>query len=100
MQTIETERLILRQFREDDFASVHGYASCAENLIYMAWGPNNEKQTHDFIKKSILQADENPCRNYSYAVIIKEIGNLIGGCGVTPYGDDRAEIGWILHHDY
>ena len=34
MKTLETERLILRPFRETDFDAVHAYASIAENIRY------------------------------------------------------------------
>ena len=38
MKTLETERLILRPFRETDFDAVHAYASIAENIRYMTGG--------------------------------------------------------------
>lgn len=42
MKTLETERLLLRPFEETDFEAVHAYASVAENVRYMLWGPNDE----------------------------------------------------------
>jgi len=89
----------LRKFTENDFAAVHSYASCIENIIYMPWGPNTEEDTRNFINMAIKQAEENPIKNYSYAIVLKEPGNLIGGCGISPDGDE-ASLGWILHRDY
>ena len=102
MKTLETERLILRKFKQDDFDAVHSYADCAENLIYMMWGPNTEEQTRDFINMSIAQAEESPCVNYNYAVELKNHGKVIGGCGIYISDDDdnKAEIGWLLHRGY
>ena len=99
MKTLETERLILRKFTEDDFAAAHSYASCAENILYMPWGPNSEEDTRAFISRSIASAEKNPIDNYEYAVVIKETDTLIGGCGISPSGD-QASLGWCLHRDY
>ena len=42
---LTTDRLILREFNENDFAAVHAYASDIENIKYMIWGPNSEDDT-------------------------------------------------------
>jgi RimJ/RimL family protein N-acetyltransferase len=100
MKTLESERLILRKFTEDDFADVHSYASCAENVVYMVWGPNSEEQTRVFINMAISKANEIPCVNYQYAAVLKHTNKLIGACNLARIRSDEAEIGWILHHDY
>ena len=101
MKTLETERLILRKFKEDDFTAVHSYVSCAENLIYVVWGPNNEQQARDYVSLAIREAAENPIKNYHYAVIHKETDMLIGGCGFEiTFSDSKASLGWLLHRDY
>ncbi|MCL2351645.1 MAG: GNAT family N-acetyltransferase [Firmicutes bacterium] len=99
MKTLETERLILREFREDDFAAVHSYASRSENVIYMPFGPNSEEQTLAFINRAIEYAHEIPCSKYQYAAVMKDTGKLIGGCTLALHGDE-AEVGWILHSDF
>ncbi len=99
MKTMETQRLILRKFTTDDFNAVHNYASRAENIIYMMWGPNTEKETQDYIDMSISKSEEIPCTDYLYAAVLKESGLLIGGCNLS-LSDDEGEIGWILHMDY
>ena len=100
MKTLETERLILRKFMEDDFTAVHSYASCAENVVYMVWGPNSEDQTRAFINMAIKNANEYPCTNYQFAAILKNTNKLIGACNLARIRSDEAEIGWILHRDY
>ena len=100
MIPLETKRLILRKYTENDFSAVHSYGSCRENLIYMLWGPNNEEQTREYINRSIERTEENPIKNYIYAVVLKETNKLIGGCEIALLSDYYAEIGWILHRDY
>ena len=46
---LTTDRLILREFNENDFAAVHAYASDIENIKYMIWGPNSEDDTVNFL---------------------------------------------------
>lgn len=99
MKQIETERLILRKFTEDDFDAVHSYAGCSENIKYMIWGPNTELQTQEFINNAINEAERQPCTNYQYAAVLKQTGKLIGACNLAICGDE-AEIGWILHKNY
>lgn len=100
MLTQETGRLILCQFRETDFESVHAYASCYDNVKYMPWGPNDESDTKAFITRAITESEETPCRDYEYAAVLKETGKLIGACSISLKGKDEAELGWILNRNY
>ena len=99
MKTLETERLLLRKFTEDDFAAVHSYACRAENTLFMMWGPNSEEQTRAFIGWAIAAAEEQEQKKYEYAVILKDSGRLIGGCDIV-IENDEASLGWILHRDF
>ncbi|MCL1965013.1 MAG: GNAT family N-acetyltransferase [Firmicutes bacterium] len=99
MNTIETERLVLRAYTENDFAAVHSYASRVENVRYMPFGPNSEEETRAFISMAIAKAGETPCDNVQYAVTLKSTGALIGGCSLALTGGG-AEIGWMLHRDH
>lgn len=100
MKILETERLILRPFIEGDFEAVHAYASVAENVIYMVWGPNNELDTLEFILQAIKHSKEVPYLNYQFAAIEKESRKLIGACNIVMVRESEGEIGWILHRDY
>ena len=100
MKTLETERLILRPLEENDFEAVHAYASVAENVQFMVWGPNEELHTKAFILQAIMKSKEIPCNNYQYAAVLKSGGKLIGACNIAISSEDEAEIGWILHRNY
>ncbi|MCL2405340.1 MAG: GNAT family N-acetyltransferase [Defluviitaleaceae bacterium] len=99
MKSIETARLILRKFKEDDFEAVHSYASSAENTTYMLFGPNDDEDTRAFIKRSIASTSKDNITNYSFAVVLKETGNLIGACDLHMEGH-TPEVGWLVHIDY
>ena len=79
---LTTDRLILREFNENDFAAVHTYASDIENIKYMIWGPNSEDDTVEFLVECIENANKNPRKQYDFAVTLKDTGNVIGGCGI------------------
>ena len=101
MKTLETERLVLRKFKRDDFAAVYSYASSPENVVYMMWGPNSKIETRDFIERAMIDAEENPCTHYTFAAVSKNADRLIGSCSITVAAEgDEAEIGWILHRDF
>jgi [ribosomal protein S5]-alanine N-acetyltransferase len=52
---LETERLLLREYKETDFEAVQLYASNPEVVRYMEWGPNTEKDTRQFLQMRIHQ---------------------------------------------
>ena len=37
---LETPRLVLRELHDDDVPAIHAYASDAEVVRYLDWGPN------------------------------------------------------------
>lgn len=101
MKSLETNRLILRAWQESDFKAVHTYASNIENITFMQWGPNSEDESHNFLKRMIEKYNADPFLEFAYAVILKETGNLIGGCGISKIAHhNEAMLGWILHRDY
>lgn len=91
-ETLETERLILRPLTEEDFDSVHSWASVPANVRYMSWGPNSEEDTLNFIRTA------KP--GFEFGITLKADNQLIGSCGIYPSGLDTAEIGWTLHRDH
>ena len=100
MVTINTERLFLREFTQDDFESVHKYASNRNVVIYMEWGPNTEADTKRFIQDAIKKQIVKPRENYELAVTFN--GQLIGGTGIIirSRSDGEAEIGYCIDEPY
>jgi ribosomal-protein-alanine N-acetyltransferase len=94
MKAIETERLLLRDLAASDRHPVHEYASDPEVVRFMDWGPNTEEETNEFIERSILSQSEKPRRNFSLAIILKDTGKLVGGCGIHVSNPENRE-GWV-----
>jgi RimJ/RimL family protein N-acetyltransferase len=95
---IETDRLRLRDFREEDWRAVHEYASDPEVVRYLPFGPNTEGETRSFIASAIAYQFEKPRRHFELAVIQKETERLVGACGFrfTSPRDKEASMGYIF----
>ena len=96
--TLETERLILRSWKEDDAESLYKYAKNPEVGPIAGWPVHTSVENSREIIKSVLAADE------TYAVCLREDNVAIGSIGLIPpaqshtkAADDEIEIGyWIL----
>lgn len=102
MEIIRTERLVLRDFEEADWKSVHDYASDSEVVRYMPWGPNTIEDTRNFVRRAIAGLQEQPRRNYNLAVVLISQNVLIGGCGIYVTNPDEREgyIGYVFNRNY
>jgi len=92
--TVETNRLILRELKETDIQAVHEYASDPVNSIYVPWGPNTLKETEEFIRLCIEYQHQKDRVDFELAVIEKGSGKLIGICGLH-ISDKENSGGWI-----
>ena len=101
---IETKRLFIRDFVMADCAMVHEYASVPETSRFMAWGPNTEEDTHNFIKRAIANSLNDPRTHYSLAAYLKEEKKIIGGCDIrietSGHNHKTGSIGYCLHPEY
>ena len=95
--TFETERLILRPWREDDAESLYKYASDPEVGPKAGWPPHTSVEDSRQIIRQVLSVPE------TYAVCLKESGEAVGSVGLkmgdaTDMTDraDECELGyWI-----
>jgi [ribosomal protein S5]-alanine N-acetyltransferase len=91
---IETKRLIIRDFQEDDWREFYAYTSDAQVMEYMPEGVFNEEDARKFVSENRVTA-----RNYP--VIVKESRRLAGHIVFHPYfGHHTYEIGWVFNSQY
>ncbi|MHB8383808.1 MAG: GNAT family N-acetyltransferase [Candidatus Binataceae bacterium] len=99
MVSIETARLVLREFEPSDFNSVHRYASDPRVVEHLSWGPNSEGDTRRFIEKAMRQRAADPRCDYELAVLSRSTGGIIGGCALYAAGrpeNATCEIGYCF----
>lgn len=73
---IETERLILRPWRESDAEALFRYASDPDVGPVAGWPPHTSVENSLEIIRTVFSAPE------IYAVVLKETGEPIGCCGI------------------
>jgi RimJ/RimL family protein N-acetyltransferase len=97
--SIETPRLLLRDFVPADWTAVHAYAGDPEVVRFMNWGPNSEADSRAFVARAIAMAQCQPRRTYHLAVVIRQSGELIGGVALKTSDSDPlcGELGYTLH---
>jgi len=100
MVSLESERLVLREFTERDFDAVHRYGSDPEVVRFMPWGPNTEEDTAAFLRRAIAKQIREPRTQYELAVTLKDSGQLIGGCGIRVSNLKQGDIGYCLNRGY
>lgn len=94
---LETERLILRYWRESDTKDLYEEAKDPRIGPMAGWPPHTSEKESLNIIKNILS------KPYSYAVVLKNIKKVIGSISLfigedssKEIGDDEGEIGyWV-----
>ena len=102
---LETERLSLRELRQSDFSALCQILQDDETM-YAYEGAFSDLEAHEWLDRQI--ARYKLWGFGSWAVILKETGELIGQCGLTmqPWkGTEVLEVGYLFlraywHHGY
>ncbi len=96
---LKTQRLVLRNYRLEDWSRVHLYASIPEFSRFEMWGPNSEDDTKKFIADMVAEAASAPRYKFNFAVCLKDSDLLIGGCGVRLESQSSrvANLGWAIN---
>ena len=103
-KTIETERLILRPFKQSDLRDLNEYASVPGVGEMAGWGHHKTVEKTQEILDIFIKEDK------TFAIVLKENNKVIGSLGVEKYGLEEKltefdgyygrEIGYVLSKDY
>jgi RimJ/RimL family protein N-acetyltransferase len=95
---IETQRLIIRSWQENDIDAYAGIVAKPEVMKFIKDSSMHDFETaRDFVMRAIKVERERPW--ILWAVQHKTDQRLIGFCGFSKYKDD-IEIGWRLNSEY
>lgn len=99
--TLETDRLVLRPWRESDAEALYRYAKDPGVGPIAGWPPHESVEHSRKIIRDVLSAPE------TYAVVLKEtgepigsVGLLFGGSGTVPLPEGEAELGYWIGRPY
>jgi len=96
---LESERLIYRKFKQDDFPIVFDWLGNAENMKYRMGEPRNESEVRDYLNWAVSNAEADECNSYEFAVASKTENSLIGS-GSLMNIQEKPEVGWLVHRNY
>lgn len=84
---METERIVLRPWRDDDASSLFKYASDPEVGPRAGWPPHKSVEESREIIRTLFHSD------HIWAIELKETGEAIGCIGYYLYGESNIDIG-------
>lgn len=114
---LHTPRLLLRPYREADFAAVHRFASDRRLTEYVEWGPNTLQDSRDFLASCLAEEQQRPRLAFTFAVTTTddEGEGVDGGQTCEPFGSvgltlkgsgtvsgtagSAGEVGYVLAAD-
>lgn len=101
---IETERLILRNFKEEDLEDYFEFVSQEDVLTKIGAEPYTDKEK---ARERLISESQKPLR---FAIVIKETGKVIGNISLNEpkparyegieIDENTKELGYLLSHDY
>ena len=95
---IETERLILREFKEEDASDMYNnWASDSDVTKYLSWSAHSSVE----ISKQLIGMwidSYNNMEHYQWAIELKETGEVIGNINLLEINnkDENCEVGYCL----
>ena len=97
-ERIVTERLVLRDFVEDDWRSTFAYQQEPAYLEFYPWDARFEEDARDYLARFITWSKARPRHKYQLAITLASTGELIGNVGVRADGPGApiAELGFEL----
>ena len=99
---IESQRLILRRFKDSDLAPFMAYRNDPEVARYQSWDSCDEREARAFIEEMQSAQPGVPGEWFQFAIESKQTRSLVGDCGlrVEEHEPYRAEIGFTLAREH
>jgi RimJ/RimL family protein N-acetyltransferase len=100
---IETDRLYLRPFTEDDLDDVYEYTSREDVTRYLPWDVRTRQQTAEVLSLKKNRTDLKAVNDvYNLAVVLKDTGKLIGELLLFMRSVEhrQGEVGYVFNPNY
>lgn len=95
---IETERLLLRQFREGDAGDMYqNWASDEEVTKFLTWPTHKELTVSERVLADWVAGNSEP-ENYQWAITLKDTGEVIGSFSIMHIDNhnESCEAGYCI----
>ena len=99
MVELRTDRLLLREFREEDWPALHAVESLPEVALYQHFEARTPEESRDYVLGAIESASETPRDTYDLAIVLPETDRVVGRCGfaITDPEQREAVLWYTLH---
>lgn len=104
---LKTQRLLLREFEENDWQALLAYQLDPLYLRYNPWYSRTEEDVRQFVQRFILWSQERPRRKFQFAFVLQAEQRVIGNGGIRMKTAQswEADLGYELdsrywHHGY
>ena len=99
---LTTDRLVLREYVEEDWSAVLAYQRKPAYLHYYEWTDRSAQDVRDFVNMFLGQQQANPRTKFQLAITLNSTGQLIGSCGIRmkSAASHEADIGLELDPQY
>jgi RimJ/RimL family protein N-acetyltransferase len=98
--TIESPRLILRRFQDEDLEAFLAYLNDPEVARYQSWESYTEELAREVIEKQKNLSPGLPGQWFTFALELKETGALVGHVALKMLEDQQAEMGFTLAREF
>jgi RimJ/RimL family protein N-acetyltransferase len=95
---LETERLVLREFVEDDWRALHAIESLADVNRYQGYDAHTEEYSKSYVAKCIASAAESPRLVFDIAITLRSDEHTLIGRGGIRRTKDELRVGemWVV----
>ena len=95
---VRTARLTLREFQDQDLASILAYSGDPRVTRYMFFGPRDEDACRDYLDSVLDSQKERPRTRFELAVEDTATGRVIGACDLSMIEKGVMDLGYMLEH--
>jgi ribosomal-protein-alanine N-acetyltransferase len=98
---LRTDRLLLREFREEDWPALHAVESLPEVARYQDFDVRTPEESRHYVLRGIEGSREDPRLTYDLAVERLADARVLGRCGmgITDLEQREAVLWYTLHPD-
>ncbi|QHL87185.1 GNAT family N-acetyltransferase [Nibribacter ruber] len=98
---LQTPRLLLREFKEDDWHFTNLYEASQEVMRYQTRDVRDAQESQQHVLQCMQESQEDPRTIYDLAIVIKQTDMLIGRVGMkVDYDAEDAALWYLLNHKY
>jgi len=100
---LETDRLLLRPFREDDLDALHDIERRPEVTRFLYWGPRTLEEVREALgRRTAMTSIAKEGDAIRLAADLRATGALVGDVNLQWHSEEhrQGEIGFVVHPDH